>query len=79
MRQLQQNADEHHRDRLRCLTRHGHDAGENTFAPQTGDRFVDVGHIGVGIPRDIVNTAATEARYRRDQHQYGKMGKIPEP
>ena len=49
-------------DGLHELAHEGHDAGESAFAPPAGDDFIDVGHVVVDVPRDVIERASPQAR-----------------
>ncbi|MNT22336.1 hypothetical protein D3C72_1577170 [compost metagenome] len=68
-RHLHHNPDQHDGPRLRGFARQGHNPGENPFSTLTGDHFIDVRDIGVNVPWDIVDSAASQARNSRDQQQ----------
>ena len=68
-RQLHNDAHQHHRPRLRGFAGQGHDAGKNPLPALAGDRFVDVGNIGVGIPRYVIYPAASQSGDSRDEQQ----------
>ena len=66
---LHHDAHQHHRTGLRGFTGEGHDAGEDPFAALTGDHFVHISDVGIGIPRHVVDTAAAKAGNGRNQQQ----------
>ncbi len=68
-RKLQHNANKHDRTGLRRLAGQRHDAGKNAFTTLAGDHLINVGDVGVDIPRHVVDAAATKSGQRRDHHQ----------
>ena len=68
-RHLHHDPHQHHRTGLRRFTGQRHDAREDPFATLTGDHFVHVSNVGVGIQRYVVDTPAAKTGNRRDQQQ----------
>ena len=68
-RHLHDDPHQHHRSGLGSFTRQGHDPGKDAFAALAGDHFVHVGNIGVGVPRNVVDAAAAQARHCGYQQQ----------